>query len=100
MKSDGVQFEFMGFDPEFEIKNLMKAIGERLEGDAPSDSLVKLAVRKSARAVCASCRVVSEAGTFMAEAVSENPVRAVREIEKKIKRQLDGWKKRRFREEG
>ena len=48
-------------------------------------------VEKGKDAVRASCEIASQAGTFVAEAVSDSPIRAVKKIEKKIGRQLDQW---------
>jgi len=99
MKSDGMQFEFLGFDPEYELKKVISSVAERLEVSAPSDSYIKLAFEKGVRAVRASCRICSQAGEFIAEAVGETPARALAKIEQQIKLQLEAWKQRRFRGE-
>lgn len=91
-----MQFEFIGFDPGHEFKKFILAVTEKMQFNAPSDSLISMALRKGTNAVKASCRVVSLAGVFVAEAVSDSPADAIRQIESKIKVQLDRWKRLRF----
>ncbi len=96
MRNDGVQFEFMGFDPEYEIKKIVAAAAESLQFKAPSDSAVKLVFRSGMGVIQASCRIISQAGTFVAESVGETPIQALQQIEEKISGQLKRWKQRRF----
>ncbi len=96
MRKDNIQLEILGFDPGSELRSLAHNLAESLEFSAPSDSAVKMAVRKGMGAIQASCRIVSKAGVFMAEAVSESPLKALQQLERKITRQLDRWKKSRF----
>ncbi|MBL7671378.1 MAG: hypothetical protein JNM39_12915 [Bdellovibrionaceae bacterium] len=91
-----VQFEFMGLNPDDKIRNFVSTVAERLHFSAPSDSGMKLVLEESKDAIRASCRIVSLAGTFVADAVSDNPVRAVQQIEKEMGGQLDEWKRCRF----
>lgn len=98
MNNDTIQVEFKGFDPGYDIKNIIAAVAENLHLSAPSDAAMKVAIQKSQHAVLASCRIASQAGVFVADAMSDCPVQAFRKIEKKIKRQLDGWKRKRFSE--
>lgn len=90
------QFEFMGFDPDEKTKNFVSRIAESLHYSSPSDSALRLVVEKSKGAIRASCRIASQAGTFVADSVGDNPVRAVQQIENQIGKQLDNWKVRRF----
>lgn len=94
--TNDVQFEFLGFSPDEQIKNFVSSTADQLYFSAPSDSALKLVVERSKNAIRASCRIASQAGVFVADAMSDSPVRAVRQIESKIRRQLDDWKKRRF----
>lgn len=94
--TNDLQFEFMGFDPDEKIKNFVSRVAETLHYSAPSDSAMKLVVEKSKGAIRASCRIASQAGTFVADSIGDNPVRAVQQIENKIRKQLDNWKVRRF----
>ncbi len=94
--TNDLQFEFMGFDPDEKIKNLVSRVAETLHYSAPSDSTMKLVVEKSKGAIRASCRIASQVGTFAADSIGDNPVRAVQKIENKIRKQLDIWKVRRF----
>jgi hypothetical protein len=93
---DDVKLEIMGFDSAAEIKDVAWTVAENLHLSSPSDSALKLAIRKGKGAVEASCRIASQVGIFVAETVCENPIRAVQEIEGKIKAQLDSWKRHRF----
>jgi ribosome-associated translation inhibitor RaiA len=96
MQNDCVQLEFMGFDPEQELRNFVASVAEKLHLSAPSDSAMKFAIKSGKGAIRASCYIVSHAGTFFAEAVSDNPAKAILKIEQKINRQLENWKRRRF----
>jgi ribosome-associated translation inhibitor RaiA len=96
MRNDCVQFEFVGFDPEYEVRNFIATVAEKLHLSSPSDSAIKVAMKLSRGAVRASCRIASHAGTFVAEAVGENPIKAIKKVEEKIADQLDSWERRRF----
>ena len=96
MRSDCVQFEFVGFNPEYEVRSFISTVAEKLHLSSPSDSAIKVAMKFSRGAVQASCRIASHAGTFVADAVSDNPIKAIKKVEEKIAKQLDGWKRRRF----
>jgi ribosome-associated translation inhibitor RaiA len=91
-----VQFEFMGFKPDEQIKTFVSSVVDQLHFSAPSDAALKLVIKKSKDMIRASCRIASQAGTFVADTMSDNPIRAVQQIENKIRRQLDHWKKIRF----
>lgn len=97
MNQENMQFEFMGFDPDYKIRARIESVAEKISGIAPSDAAIKMAVQKGKGAIRASCRIASKAGVFVAEAASKNPILAVQQIEKKIKHQLDDWKAWRFR---
>lgn len=100
MRNDCVQFEFIGLDPEYEVRNFISTVAEKLHLSSPSDSVIKVAMKVSRGVVQASCRIASHAGTFMAEAISDNPIKAIKKVEEKIAEQLEGWKQRRFLNEG
>ena len=96
MRNDCVQFEFVGFDPEHEVRNFISTVAEKLHLRSPSDSAIKVAMKFSKGVVQASCRIASHAGTFVADAISDNPIKAIKKVEEKIAEQLDGWRRRRF----
>lgn len=96
--TNGVQFEFLGFSPDDRIKTFVSTIADRLHFSAPSDSDLKLVMEEGKGVIRASCRIASQAGIFVADAMSDNPIRAVRQIERKICRQLAYWKRHRFGE--
>ena len=83
MSNDYVQFEFVGFNPEYEVRNFISTVAEKLHLNSPSDSAIKVAMKVSRGVVQASCRIASHAGTFMAEAISDNPIKAIKKVEEK-----------------
>ena len=97
MINENLEYEFMGFDPEYEIKTFIATVAHKLYFSAPSDSAIKLVVKKGQGMVKASCRIASQVGIFVAEASSENPICAIQQLEKRIKHQLDSWKMNRFK---
>jgi ribosome-associated translation inhibitor RaiA len=91
-----INLHFEGFEPEYELAHLISDSVERLRLSAPSDSVMSVVIRKSKGLIQASCRIASRAGIFVAETVSDSPLRAIHKIENKIETQLDEWKRRRF----
>lgn len=91
-----VQLNFSGFDPDETLRVVVANVAERLYFIAPSDSAMKLVVEKSKDVIRVSCRIVSQAGTFVADAIGDNPFRTLQRIEKKMRFQLDVWKAKRF----
>lgn len=96
MITENVDCEVLGFDPEPEIKSFIAKVVDKLYYSAPSDSGIKIVVRQSQGLVKASCRIVSQVGTFVAEARGKNPIQTIQSVENKIKQQLDLWKANRF----
>jgi hypothetical protein len=95
MRND-LQFKFKGFKPDEKVRKFVSIVAERLLFSAPSDSVMQLVVKQGKHAIQASCRIASQAGTFVADSINDNPIRAVQQIENKIREQLDIWKKSRF----
>lgn len=98
MITENVEYKFMGFDPESNVKNIIARVADALYDSAPSDSGIKFAVEKSQGIVKASCRIASQVGNFVAEATGKNPIHAIQRLEKRIKDQLDSWKMNRFKQ--
>ena len=96
MPNHSVNFEFIGFDPEYEVRSFITSVADRLHSLAPSDSFMKIVMKKGGDAIEASCRIASQADKFVADAVCNSPVTAIHQIESKIRQQLDEWKKHRF----
>ena len=96
MTQENMQFEFQGFNPDPNTRTLISTIAERIHLNAPSDSALKLALLRGKDAIRVSCRIVSRVGTFVAEAVSDSPRRALKQVEQKMRVQLDQWKSWRF----
>lgn len=88
--------KFEDFTPDDDTKTCVNGIAEKLQSSAPSDADLTMAVRRSAGKILATCRIVSQAGIFVAEAIADQPIRAVLEVEDKIRLQLRHWKSRRF----
>lgn len=99
MNHNFLQLEFSGFNPEYELRDAIESIAEKLHLSSPSDSAMKVAIQKGKGVVQASCRIASHAGTFMADAVSDSPLRAIQKLDEKIRQQLEGWRRRRFANE-
>lgn len=96
MLTENVKFEFVEFQPEPETKNLIATVVDRIYLSAPSDSFLKLAIKKSRGAIQASCRITSQVGSFVVVTSGQNPVRALQRLEQRMKNQLDSWKSNRF----
>lgn len=94
--NQNVQLEFIGFEPDSEIRNFVSTVAEEIHYRAPSDAAMKLAIENSLDTIKATCNIASHAGNFVAEAVTDNPIRAVQQIEEKLTDQLDAWKTFRF----
>jgi len=94
-----IEFKFVGFNPDEQFRDLIKSMAENLHLSSPSKSGMRWVIEKGKGAVHASCRIASQAGTFVAETFSENPVHAIRHVEEKIKQQLTQWREVRFRSE-
>ena len=91
-----VQLNFSGFDPDEALKGVVANVAERLYFIAPSDSAMKLVVEKGKDVIRVSCRIVSQAGIFVADAIGDNAFQTIRRIENKMRYQLDVWKTHRF----
>ena len=96
MLNHDVNFEFIGFDPDHEVRGFLALAADRFHSLAPSDSFMKVAMKKGGNAIEASCRIASKAGVFVADAVCSSPVATIHQIENKIRQQLDEWKRHRF----
>lgn len=91
-----IRFQIEGFSPSQEIRTIASVIAEKIHLSAPSDSALDLVVRKSRGAVFASCRIASKAGVFMAHAINDSAVMALKEMEGNVLAQLKDWLKTRF----
>ena len=98
MLNHSVNFEFIGFDPEYEVRSFITSVADRLHSLAPSNSFMKVTMKKGKDAIEASCRIASQAGVFVAETVCNSPVTAIHQIESRIMQQLNEWKKYRFQD--
>ncbi len=96
MQSNSMQLEIINFTPEKKLDDSINKVSEKLYDNAPSDSAIKIVFRASRGVIKATCRIASHAGIFVAEAITESPLQALKQLEKRINQQLIEWKKRRF----
>ncbi|MCB9026778.1 MAG: hypothetical protein H6625_10705 [Bdellovibrionaceae bacterium] len=96
MLNHSIKFEFIGFDPDYKTRSYITSVAERLQSLSPSYSFIKVAMNKGKNVVKASCKIVSQAGEFVAESLCNDPVSAILQIEADIMEQLNEWKKHRF----
>lgn len=89
-------FHCSGFQPDKSIYQAAQKFLEKVYLHAPSDSVVRVALKKGRRALEVSCQVASQAGSFVARAVHTNPSEGLKQVEKKIFSQLREWKDSRF----
>lgn len=75
---------------------MIQNVADSIHWQSPSDACLKIVCEKTKEAIKASCRVVSQAGTFMAEVVSDCPEWGIKKLEKEIQKQLNVWKQNRF----
>ncbi len=94
--SNDVQFDIKGFSPDQEIRKLISAVAEKLHFSSPSDSVMRMALGKSKDVIRGSIRIVSQAGVFVTDVISDDPIRAIHQMENKIREQLEAWKAKRF----
>jgi hypothetical protein len=93
-----VDIAFEKFNPKEELRRLFVTVADKLHMDAPSDSHVRLVMKKGKETFSGYCRIASNIGVFIAEECAPSPEGALAKIEKKISRQLMQWKSRRFRD--
>lgn len=96
MLNHSVNFEFIGIDPECEVRSFITSVADRLHSLAPSNSFMKVTIKKERGAIEASCKIASQAGEFVAEAVCNSPITAIHQIESSIMQQFNEWMKHRF----
>jgi len=87
--------QFLNFEPTNEIKGLIKSLVNELEAIAPSDAAFRVVFEKNKKIFKGIVRVCSQAGTFIAEAVAEQPLHVLMEMDRHIRRQIEDWKCRR-----
>lgn len=93
---DDIKLEFKGFKPNEKINNEVAHVTERLYLNSPSDSFIKLVFEKSKNKIHATCKIISQSGTFIADAINDNPIQIFRQIEEQIQKQIEDWRARRF----
>lgn len=89
-------FDFENFEPSpSQVKKLRKSL-EELLWLSPSDSTLKIKVRKTPALFYMNCIISSSYRQFAAEGVSENFNSALQIMESGINRDVLRWKKERF----
>ncbi len=88
-------FEFDNFSPSASQAKVLRKALEDLFWIAPSDSTVKILVRKKSALFCVRGSVASAIGQFAAEGLSEDFQPALRIMESGLQREINRWKKAR-----
>ncbi len=95
MRND-IECEFINFEPDSGLQAFVRSVGQNIYDLSPSNSALKIILKKIDQGVRATCRIFSYAGVFEAEVESEKEMAAVRKLEERICYKLDVWKSRRF----
>lgn len=95
---ENVIYNFVDICPESELMVFIKDSITRLQLNAPSDSAIKLTLKKVGQVFSYKCRICSFSGIFRATAVNSCPIEGMRQIEQRLNEQLMEWKKRRFQD--
>lgn len=96
MGYENLNIELKGIKPSGKFERLIHNVADSIHWQSPSDACLKIVCEQTKEAIKASCRIVSQAGTFMAEVASDCPERCVKKLEKEIQKQLNVWKQNRF----
>jgi ribosome-associated translation inhibitor RaiA len=91
-----IEFEFVGFNPEYELREFISSVADRIYNLSPSDSSMRLVMKKNRNSIQVSCMVISRAGVFSANATCNCPKLAIQKIEEAIRYQLEKWRQCRF----
>lgn len=91
-------FDFVGFKPTPSLEVVAKTVFGRVHNEAPSDSFSCATIRKTIQGFQAALKINSSVGTFVAEAVAEDPQKAILSLSRRIRSQLRVWKRQRFAE--
>lgn len=89
-------FEFIGFEPSSALETVAKTVFGRIHNEAPSDSFAMATVRKTLEGFQAALKINSSVGTFVADAISEDPQKAMVALSRRIRSRLRIWKRTRF----
>lgn len=92
---DNLKICFSGTRPSASVLRLVKEVADKIQSWSPSDSCLQILCETNSEDFKASCRIVSKAGVFCAEAADRNPRIGLKKLEGKIQKQLDRWKKSR-----
>lgn len=91
-----VNFDFDGYEPQNEAAHFIQYTVDKIHNYSPSDAFVKLSMKNSKGVIKATCRVVSQAGEFIAEAADRNVTSVIQKIDKEIMKQIEEWHRCRF----
>lgn len=90
-------FNFVGFEPEPALVDYAKARFGRIHDESPNDSFAFATIRKTIEGgFQAALKINSSVGTFVAESISEDPIKAIADLSANIRSQLQAWKRNRF----
>ena len=86
------KFEFMGFDPDFDVKSAISRTLEKILGSAPSDAESVARLSRTREGFSGFIRLCSRQGTFVAEASGHDPIETVRHLTDRIHDQIRRWR--------
>ena len=95
MCKDNMNVEFVGIEPEVHTRNYLSTISERIQDLPPSHSFIRFTVEQKTSLFKIVCSISSQAGHFAAESYSSDPTAAMIHLERKMRKQLNAWKKSR-----
>lgn len=82
------------------LKNNEKAIifniVEKIKDSSPGDSNFRWSLQRVNSFFKVFCRINSQCGEFVAEALAKDPIQAAQKIEKSLSKQLSQWMNTRF----
>jgi hypothetical protein len=95
-----IDCEFVGFIPDDFLDLYLDAVVRRVADQAPYDSNTRGRVeRVSERGFSAKIEVEAQTGAFRAEAFAPEPKHAIDRAADEIFRELEHWRRGRFRDE-
>ena len=86
---------YKNFEPDKESKNFFFQMMQKTELEAPSDSNIKLTVKRIRNGYKAYCRLASSTLNFGCHSHSNDLHQLCLSIEKSVKRKIEAWRKNR-----
>ena len=90
------KIKYENFKPSKDQRELISFKVNKLSLEAPSDSTVRLFVKKMSNDYKGVIKICSEVGVFTSENIASSPENLIVNIEREIREKLNLWKKNRF----